>query len=62
MKILHYYEDRDIDVFIRRYGITRLAKRVGMSASYLSQALKKGFAVPEEKYKKIKEVIDNDKI
>ena len=62
MKVLHYFYDRDIDAFIRRYGVTRLAERVGCSASYLSQCLKGKYAMDETIYNKAKEEIKSENI
>jgi len=57
MKILKYLEDKDIDYRIREYGLQRLAKKINVSTSLISQAINHKCAVSEEVYLKIKEEI-----
>ncbi|KKN59197.1 hypothetical protein LCGC14_0544230 [marine sediment metagenome] len=57
MRVLNYYEDREINTFIKIYGQARMAKKAGVSPSYLSQALKGKYAIPEDVYQRIKEVL-----
>ena len=57
MKILKYLEDKDIDHQVREYGLQRLAKKINVSTSLISQATNHKCAISEEVYLKIKGVL-----
>ena len=57
MRVIHYYEDREINAFVKSYGQARMAKKAEVSPSYLSQALAGKYAIPEDVYQRIKEVL-----
>jgi len=62
MKIIKIIEDTSITHLIRAYGVSDIAKKVGVSTSLISQALRGKCCISEEIYLKIKEVLGLDRI
>jgi len=57
MKIIIAVRDNSINMEIRKYGLTRLAKKIGVTPSLISQALRDKCAISEEVFLKIRKVL-----
>lgn len=50
-------EDKEINDQIRKYGISKLAREVGLTPSYIHRLLNGDYTTTKEKYMQIKEIV-----
>lgn len=60
MKYKKIIQDNQINKKLRQTNIAKVAKKVGVSKSYLYMAMKDDFAVTEKLYNNISKVVDGE--
>lgn len=57
MKYKKIYQDKEMTEKVRAYGISKLAAELGVSRQYIHGAVSERYAIPEDLYLKIKEIV-----